>query len=194
MVQSDTSFESLHYDRARSMVTDDILIEELCDTDGETVAELIRRNLAEYEEAGNVLAATWRRLENIYDHYSPEGRRFFVARDMAKDVLIGAAGLGSLHGLPLSEGMGEIRDLVVESNYRGRGVGKRLLRRSVEMAREFGYTRLYLETTPQMENAKKLFVRFGFRAVEHAKGEKSNAEGPRALPSYFVLEDLVNES
>ncbi len=174
------------------MATEEILIEELSEEDGEAVSELIRRNLAEYEEAGNVLAATWRRLENIYDHYSPDGRYFIVARDTATGNLVGAAGLGSLHGLPVSEGMGEIRDLVVETAYRGKGIGKRLLRRSVEQAREFGYQRLYLESTPQMENAKKLFMRFGFRAVEHAQGERGKDEGPRTLPSYFLLEDLAN--
>jgi len=174
------------------MTVDEVLIEELEHSDELRVVELIRRNLSDYEEAGSVLASTWRRLEEIWNCYSADGMRYFVARDMNRDgELIGGAGLGSLHGLPTSEGMGEIRDLVVDSKYRGRGIGKRLVRRAVEIAREFGYQRLYLETTPQMENAKKLFMRFGFRPVEHASKDLAKANEPKALPCYFVLEDLT---
>jgi putative acetyltransferase len=164
---------------------ENVIIEPLREAETETIAELIRRNLSGYKEAGSVLAATFRRLENIFEVYRAEGSRFFVARDMEQGgVCIGGAGLGPLHGLPVSEGMGELRDIVLEERFRGRGIGTRLLKRCLDEAREIGYQRLYLETTPQMDKAQKLFVRFGFRAITQTRG----GGDPSAVPSYYVLE------
>lgn len=177
------------------MDTEDYLIEELSPSDVEQVAALIKRNLSSYQEAGTVLAATFRRLDDLLEHYQREGRRFFVAKDPSNDGrCIGCAGIGSLHGLPASEGMGEIRDLVVEKSFRGKGLGTRLLKRCLSTSRDFGYKRIYLETTPQMENAQKLFQRFGFRPVTEAKPEGAKASANQQMPCYYLLENSKEES
>jgi len=178
------------------MTSDDVLIETLTPEAEPLVKDLIRRNLQDYEEAGSVLAATFRRLNNLQAVYRAEGSRFFIARDMKTGgTLIGGAGIGTLHGLPPSEGLGEVRDLVLEEAYRGRGLGTRLLKRCVEEAKNLGYKRLYLETTPQMQKAQKLFIRFGFRPVTQAQSpEVRDASGAAAaldtVPCYFILESL----
>ncbi len=176
------------------MMPDDVLIETLTSATEPTVKDLIRRNLAGYAEAGGVLTAIFRRLVDLRRVYEAEGARFFVLRDMARDGLcIGGAGIGSLHGLPPSEGLGEVRDLVLEEGYRGYGLGARLLKRCVEEGKALGYRRLYLETTPQMDKAQKLFMRFGFRPITQAQTDlRSRQSSPpdMAIPSYFILEHL----
>jgi putative acetyltransferase len=168
------------------MTADDVLIETLTPESEPALKDLIRRNLQGYEEAGSVLAATFRRLGNLLTVYRAPGARFFVVKDVkAEGTYIGGAGIGSLHGLPPSEGLGEVRDLVLEEAYRGRGLGTRLLKRCVEEAKNLGYKRLYLETTPQMEKAQKLFIRFGFRPVTAAQNERGGK-----VPCYFLLENL----
>lgn len=177
-------------DGTMRMTSDDFLIETLSSGTEPHVSDLIRRNLLGYEEAGSVLASTFRRLNNLLDVYHREGASFFVLRhSSAVDSCIGAAGIGSLHGLSPSEGLGEVRDLVLEENYRGRGLGARLLKRCVEEAKALGYKRLYLETTPQMEKAQKLFIRFGFRPVTQAILD-SSPKVIETMPCYFLLEDL----
>lgn len=171
------------------MTVEDVLIETLSPETEPALRDLIRRNLQGYDEAGSVIAATFRRLANLHGLYQTEGSRFFVIRDMKKDgICIGGAGIGTLHGLPPSEGLGEVRDLVLEEKYRGQGLGTRLLKRCVEEAKALGYKRLYLETTPQMENAQKLFLRFGFRAVTQAQAELKTETAK--VPCYFILETL----
>jgi len=174
------------------MTSHDVLIETISPETATGVKELIRRNLQGYEEAGSVLAATFRRLSDLLKVYQAEGARFLVLRDMKADgALIGGAGIGSLHGLPPSEGLGEVRDLVLDPPYRGRGLGSRLLKRCVEEAKNLGYKRLYLETTPQMETAQKLFIRFGFRPVTQAQHQASLSEEKEVrVPCYFILETL----
>jgi putative acetyltransferase len=181
------------------MNLDDIIIEELSVETEPCVRELIRRNLQDYDEAGSVLASTFRRLADLMRVYKSEGSNYFVLKDTSgSGVCLGGAGIGSLHGLPPSEGLGEVRDLVLDKPFRGQGLGTRLLKRCVEEAKALGYKRLYLETTPQMENAQKLFIRFGFRPVTQAQTESrlSMSKGGAAseispgVPCYFILDQI----
>lgn len=172
-----------------AMNREDIIIEPIQDAEEWSACEIIRRNLQVYEEAGSVLASTFRRLESFHGIYCAAGARYLVAKDQVREGLcVGGVGVGPLQGLPPDEGVGEIRDLVLEEPYRGRGIGTRLLKRALEEARKFGYRRLYLETTPQMHNARQLFLRFGFRPV--TGGGSGKADQIDRLPCYFVLEDL----
>ncbi len=174
-------------DRSVGMTFDDILIEPIREEDERYIVDILRRNLEPYDEVGSVLAGTFRRLENFMDLYTAEGTRYFVAKDMGNGgVRIGGAGIGPLHGLSPAEGIGEVRDMVLEKTYRGMGIGSRLLKRCIEKAKNLEYTRLYLETTPQMENAQKLFLRNGFRPVTQG----TQNVNPEKMPCYFLLENL----
>lgn len=174
---------------AASMIHEDVLIETITAQDEGEVQGLIRRNLSGYDEAGSVLASTFRRLRSLLGVYQGEGAHYFVLRDVREGgKIIGGAGVGSLHGLSPREGLGEVRDLVLEKDYRGQGLGGRLLKRCVEECKLLGYKRLYLETTPEMEKAQKLFLRFGFRPVTQAQTDASG--NPEKVPCYFILEDL----
>lgn len=187
----DSAFDRLRdpFGGAQGMTSDDVLIETITPETEPFVKDLIRRNLQDYEEAGSVLAATFRRLADLPKVYRAEGARFFVLRDVrAGGTPIGGAGIGSLHGLPPSEGLGEVRDLVLEEAYRGRGLGARLLKRCVDEAKNMGYRRIYLETTPQMQMAQKLFIRFGFRPVTQAQPEQRGSDA--SVPCYFILDAL----
>lgn len=173
-------------------IEDYVVIEKLSTASSQFIIELIKRNLEPFEEAGNVTAATFRRLENIDEVYGGERTHFFVARDSSIEGnrYIGGVGLGPLHGLPASEGFGEIRDLVIEKDYRGRGIGAKLLRMSIDKAVALGYEKLYLETTPNMVTAQRLFQGFGFRPVT-SKREGTLTPAPakqQMIDCYYLLE------
>ena len=166
-----------------------IVVEKLSAASVPFIVELIERNLEPFEEAGNVLAATFRRLENLVEFYSEEGAFFFVARDNEQDKIIGGVGLGPLHGLPASEGFGEIRDLVLEKSYRGRGIGAKLLGMSIDKAISLEYEKLYLETVPNMVTARRLFQRFGFWPVtSKSEGKLVTPPARGDIDCYYLLE------
>jgi putative acetyltransferase len=170
------------------MPTHDVRIEAVQEADTAAVTQMIRQNLEAFEEHGSVLASMSRRLLDLYGSYNQEGAKYFVARDMARGgQCIGGAGIGSFHGLPVSEGVAEIRDLVVEPDYRGQGLGNKLLNRCLDEAITNGYLRAYLETTPQMKHAQKLFMRTGFRPVSEESRKGTDVDD---LPCYFVKEDI----
>ena len=172
------------------IMDDEIILEEFQKQNELETISLIRRNLEHFSESEPVLIATFRRLNDFFTNYNGEGQKLFIVKKATNLEPIACAGIGPLHGLPVSESMGELRDLVVDKEFRGQGIGTRLLHRCIECAKEMGYNRLYLKTSNDMINAKKLFLRSGFRPVT----EKNATDSMQAdLPCYFLLENLQNE-
>ncbi|ANM31060.1 hypothetical protein ABI59_17980 [Acidobacteria bacterium Mor1] len=78
---------------------------------------------------------------------------FFVARD--GDRLVGSI------GLEVYQDVGLLRSLAVVPELRGSGLGRKLVQRLVEHARDLGIVRIYLLTT----TAETFFPRFGFQPI-----------------------------
>ncbi len=155
--------------------------------EAETVA-MIQQTLMSYPDEGTVLASTKRRIPRFFDSYQEEGAVYLVLHDRRAGQIIGGVGVRTFAGLDPKEHIGEVRELVISSNYRGLGLGRKILNASIEKAREFGYARLYLEATSEMRHAQSLFRRCGFRPVEFQQKEAPSNRS-EIFPSYFVLEN-----
>lgn len=155
--------------------------------DSNDLTELIRENMKEFDLKEKTLVATYRRLKDIALAYSEEGNEISFVREQRLLKPIACIGIGSFRGLPLSEKIGEIRDLVVQKNFRNRGLGRRLLSHAIKRSHELGYKRLYLETSRGMLLAQKLFLQSGFEPVEELpkKGDPSDE-----FPCYYLLKDI----
>ena len=69
------------------MTAEDVVIERMSTSDIPQVAEMVRRGIGAYEEAGTVLASTFRRLENLATSYDGPGSTYIVARDKRPTTL-----------------------------------------------------------------------------------------------------------
>lgn len=65
---------------------------------------------------------------------------------------------------------GELANIAIHPELRGRGLGARLLGTVVETCRERGVTSLYLEVRDSNAAALTLYERFGFREVGRRRG------------------------
>ena len=59
----------------------------------------------------------------------------------------------------------ELAKMAVLESERGRGIGRKLIERAIEYARNLGAARLYLETNRKLPNAIHLYESVGFRHV-----------------------------
>ena len=66
----------------------------------------------------------------------------------------------------IDEKTGELKRLFVGTAHRGSGIGRQLATAAIEVARELGYERLRLDTTPEMTAAHELYRALGFREIE----------------------------
>jgi GNAT superfamily N-acetyltransferase len=87
------------------------------------------------------------------------GGRIFMAFE--GDRAVGCCAL-----VPVAPGVFELAKMTVAEEFRGRGVGRRILDHAVDQARRAGASRLVLETNHKLEDAIHLYQSAGFRHVE----------------------------
>lgn len=91
--------------------------------------------------------------------------------------------VGTVSGAPDGKAL-LVRSLAVPPRSRGKGTGELLLDHLERYARENGYTRLILSTTPFLTPAIRLYERFGFRR---------SSEGPTdrlGTPIFTMVKEL----
>ncbi|MGD9979349.1 MAG: GNAT family N-acetyltransferase [Hyphomonadaceae bacterium] len=84
----------------------------------------------------------------------------FVARDANGATL----GMGALRRH--ANGVGEVKRMFVRPEARGLGVGRAILARIEELARQESLTRIVLETGSNFDDAKRVYERGGFETCE----------------------------
>ena len=60
----------------------------------------------------------------------------------------------------------ELKALYLDKDYRGKGLGARLMTEAVEAAKKLGYKSIVLDSMKQYESARKLYEQFGFKDTE----------------------------
>ena len=125
--------------------------------DDAAVEAIIRACLIEY--GANHAGTAWEDpdLCRFSEIYGGRGAAYFVAQDEGGRV-VGGVGIGALPGV---EGVCELQKMYCLPEARGTGVAGALLAVALEYARGF-YTRVYLETLPNMYRAHRFYEKHGF--------------------------------
>jgi ribosomal protein S18 acetylase RimI-like enzyme len=87
----------------------------------------------------------------------------FVAEDNGDVVGYTYAAVEEYDYMALRGPAGVLHDVIVDSEHRGRGVGRLLLNTSLEFFRSRGVPRVVLATAERNEAAQRLFASMGFR-------------------------------
>ena len=91
------------------------------------------------------------------------------------------AGMGAIR--KLSDEIGEIKRMYISPLYRGRGYGKQMLNKLLEVGREFGCSSFLLETSKFMTVAQHIYKSAGFIERE----EYPESETPKIFRSYQIF-------
>ena len=84
--------------------------------------------------------------------------------------IVGGGGIYPTDGLP-----GDTCELVkmyLLPQARGLGLGKIMIEKCIEQAKEKGFSKIYLETMPELKQALNVYAKFGF---EHLEGPMGNS-------------------
>ncbi|MEK7124361.1 MAG: GNAT family N-acetyltransferase [Patescibacteria group bacterium] len=81
-----------------------------------------------------------------------------------KKTMIGTVTLIELHKLSGLKGI--VEHLMIDEKYRGRGLGEKLMKYSVNLAKKLEMKNLYLTCEPERIAANKLYQKIGFKAKE----------------------------
>lgn len=142
-------------------------IEEIIPEDNKELASVIRSILEEHGVARPGTVYTDPTTDHLFELFEQEGSVYYVAKDAGR--IIGGCGIYPTKGLP--NGMAELVKLYLLNEYRGKGIGKELMERSIAFAKNFGYDSLYLETMDELSSAIQLYRNLGFSTLDGPLGE-----------------------
>ena len=106
----------------------------------------------------------WKDIEGVYLN---SGGDFFVVTVNEKII-----GMGALR--KIDETTAEIKRMRVEPTLQGRGIGKQILDKLIERARELEYKKLILDVAEKQKTAQHLYETRGF--VEWKRGQLEGQE------------------
>jgi putative acetyltransferase len=97
-------------------------------------------------------------LKTINQQYNkPSGALLLAYKE---NIAVGCAGIRTINA-----DTAELKRMYVRSEYRGHHIGRQLLERSIEIAGKLRYTKIRLDTLPEMTVAQNLYSGLGFYEI-----------------------------
>ncbi len=146
-----------------------VVIRAITPADDAAIESIIRTVLGSFGCTGPGLPDVDAELPAMSAAYRGGDERYFVVE--VDGTVLGGGGFGRLAGTTADQATCELRKMYFLPELRGRGVGRRLLTYLLEQMRAAGYDQAYLETTTQMEAARRLYRRFGFEELAGPIGD-----------------------
>lgn len=99
-------------------------------------------------------------LLNIKSQYARPKGIIYIAYNN-KEESIGCFGIRAF-----DDSVCELKRMYLKNAYRGLGIGKKLLEKSIEVAKELDYQKMRLDTLPTMHSAISLYEKMGFYEID----------------------------
>lgn len=138
--------------------------------DDAQIASIIRTVLTEYGADRPGFAWQDPEVDAMTAAYYHAGRQYLVLE--GKGGVIGGAGIAEFSCE--RTGVCELQKMYLLPEYRGLGLGKRLISDLLDRARQAGYRYCYLETLSSMTEAKGLYLSCGFTLLSQPWGNSGH--------------------
>ncbi len=147
-----------------------INIRQIQPSDNPEIALIIRNSLLDFNAAKQGTVFYDPTTDHLFELFREPKSIYFIVEVDGK--MAGGAGVFPTENLP--EDICELVKLYLKSDFRGLGLGKTLLNRCFEAAKELGYTKMYLETLPELNIAIPLYEKAGFTYLTGALGNSGH--------------------
>ncbi len=134
--------------------------------DNKALAEIVRNTLKEFgaNKPGTVYYDPT--TDALFELFQIPASVYYVAEEQHR--LLGGGGIFPSKGLP--DQTCELVKMYLIPEARGIGLGKLLIQRCLEFAKEAGYRQVYIETMPELKQALTTYEKFGFEYLSHPMG------------------------
>jgi len=143
-----------------------VTIRTIVASDDPVIANIVKTTLTEFgmNKAGTAFSdPTTDHLSVLFD--IPRAV-YFVAE--TGGAVIGGAGIHPLDGGDAH--VCELQKMYLLPESRGKGLAGKLITMCLDFAKQNGYTQCYLETSPELARARKVYEQFGFRYLTGPMG------------------------
>jgi putative acetyltransferase len=151
-----------------------IIIREIQQKDNQAIAKIVRDVLMELGAPKVGTAYADPQLDFLFETYQNSKTKYFIVEN--NGITIGGAGIAPLENEV--ETICELQKMYFLPEARGLGIGSQLIQQCLEVAKDFGYEKCYLETMPYMEAAQKLYKKVGFEYLCEPLGNTGHTSCP----------------
>ena len=152
------------------MRLDKLTFRKIVPQDNPIIARVIRKALEEYGAAQPGTVYTDPTTDALYELFQQPGSVYWIVEH--NDTVVGGCGLYPTEGL--QKGYVELVKLYLSKEMRGKGVGAKLMLKTIESAKEMGYKALYLESIPALNHAVTLYEKMGFEKTTQRLGDSGH--------------------
>ncbi len=145
-----------------------IQIRRIEPADNPFLATIIKDTLAEFGANHPNTVYYDASTDTLSEVFQKDRSTYFVA--ILDGKIIGGGGIYPTDGL--DPDTCELVKMYLLPEARGRGLGRTLIEKCIEFAKNTGYKKVYLETMPELKQALNVYAKFGF---EYLKGPMGNS-------------------
>jgi len=143
-----------------------LTIREIQMVDNEKLASIIRRVLEEFDANKPGTVYYDETTDNLFQVFQKPNTIYYVA--LMNDEVVGGCGIYTTEGLP--EKYCELVKLYLLPQARNYGIGKTLMNKCFDFAKQKGYTHIYLESMPELTTALMMYKKLGFKMIQQRLG------------------------
>jgi len=108
--------------------------------------------------------------QNMFKAYQGEKEVFFILED--NGLVVGGGGIKKLNG---ETEICELQKMYFSPKARGKGYGKILFKKCMDIAKEFGFKKCYLESDPRLTVAISMYEKYGFKHLKESIGDTGHS-------------------
>lgn len=148
----------------------EITIRPIQPADNTALALIIRNTLTEFGAANPGTVYFDSTTDSLFELFQVPQAAYFVAE--ANGKILGGGGIYPTEGLP--EDTCELVKMYLLPEARGIGLGRTLIEKCLETAKEKGFQQVYLETLDELHFALKIYAKFGFEYLKAPIGNSKH--------------------
>jgi len=153
-----------------SLNTANINIRSIQPNDNPDLALIVRNTLVEFGAANPGTVYFDPTTDTLYELFQTPKAAYFVAE--ANGKILGGGGIYPTEGLP--KNTCELVKMYLHPEARGIGLGRTLIEKCLEIAKEKGFQQVYLETLEELHLALKIYAKFGFEYLKAPMGNSKH--------------------
>lgn len=147
-----------------------ITIRDLRKEDNPLLAKIVKDTLAEFGANHPNTVYYDPTINTLFEVFQTPGSKYFLAE--IDGEMVGGGGIYPTNGL--DHDTCELVKMYLLPKARGHGLGRILIEKCIEAAREIGYKKIYLETMPELKQALNVYERFGFKYLNGPMGNSGH--------------------
>lgn len=147
-----------------------IAIRDLRKEDNPLLAKIVKDTLAEFGANHPNTVYYDPSTDTLFEVFQTPRSKYFLAE--IDDEMVGGGGIYPTDGL--AGDTCELVKMYLLPKARGHGLGRILIEKCIEAARENGFKKIYLETMPELKQALKVYEKFGFKYLDGSMGNSGH--------------------